>query len=89
MSLSLSLATADPASHQPQVQAFQDSLALLRSGDTERPLFVPWDDTVRARFTTVEQDWAAFMQQGNNPSQRDGPNGARRPRRSSTTSMRW
>ena len=24
--------------------------ALLRSGDPERPLFVPWDDAVRARF---------------------------------------
>jgi two-component system nitrate/nitrite sensor histidine kinase NarX len=61
--LSLSLATADEASRAQQVQAFQHSLALLRSGDPERPLFVPWDDTVRARFATVEQDWAAFVQQ--------------------------
>jgi len=61
--LSLSLATADEASRRQQVQAFEHSLALLRSGDPERPLFVPWDDTVRARFATVEQDWAAFVQQ--------------------------
>ena len=60
--LSLSLATGDEASHAQQVQAFQHSLVLLRSGDPERPLFVPWDDTVRARFATVEQDWAAFVQ---------------------------
>ena len=58
--LSLSLATADEASRAQQLQAFEDSLALLRSGDPERPLFVPWDDTVRARFATVEQDWAAL-----------------------------
>lgn len=60
--LSLSLATADEASRRQQVQDFEHSLALLRSGDPERPLFVPWDDTVRARFATVEQDWAAFVQ---------------------------
>jgi two-component system nitrate/nitrite sensor histidine kinase NarX len=59
--LSLSLATADEASRQQQLRTFEDSLALLRHGDAERPLFVPWDDTVRARFAKVEQDWAAFM----------------------------
>ena len=42
---------------------FEDSLALLRIGDPQRPLFMPWDDTVRARFATVEQDWAAFKRQ--------------------------
>ena len=59
--LSLSLAMADETSRPQQVKAFEDSLALLRSGDPERPLFVPWDDTVRARFATVEQDWAAYV----------------------------
>jgi two-component system nitrate/nitrite sensor histidine kinase NarX len=61
--LSLSLATGDEANHQRLVAAFENSLALLRSGDAERPLFVPWDDTVRARFATVERDWAAFRSQ--------------------------
>ncbi len=61
--LSLSLATADADHQLSQVADFEDSLALLRSGDPERPLFVPWDDTVRARFATVERDWAAFRQQ--------------------------
>ena len=65
--LSLSLATADDANHRRQVAAFEDSLALLRSGDPERPLFVPWDDTVRARFATVERDWAAFRKQWAGP----------------------
>jgi two-component system nitrate/nitrite sensor histidine kinase NarX len=58
--LSLSLATADDASLREQVQAFERSLKLLREGDPERPLFVPWDDTVRARFGTVERDWQGF-----------------------------
>lgn len=68
--LSLSLATADVASRPQQLKAFEHSLALLRSGDPERPLFVPWDDTVRARFATVEQDWATFVQHwSSTPSQ--------------------
>ncbi len=66
--LSLSLATADELSLQRQVTAFEDSLALLRSGDPERPLFVPWDDTVRGRFATVEQDWAAFKRHWHGPA---------------------
>jgi two-component system nitrate/nitrite sensor histidine kinase NarX len=69
--LSLSLATADEASRTPQLKAFEHSLALLRSGDPERPLFVPWDDTVRARFATVEQDWAAFVQSWRGATQPD------------------
>jgi two-component system nitrate/nitrite sensor histidine kinase NarX len=66
--LSLSLATADEAHRRRQVAAFEDSLALLRSGDPERPLFVPWDDKVRARFATVERDWAAFQAQWAGPA---------------------
>ena len=59
--LSLSLATGDEAGRAQQLQSFEHSLALLRRGDPERPLFVPWDDTVRARFATVQQDWAGFV----------------------------
>ena len=58
--LSLSLATADDAALRQQVAAFEHSLQLLRDGDPERPLFVPWDDTVRERFATVEKDWQGF-----------------------------
>jgi two-component system nitrate/nitrite sensor histidine kinase NarX len=71
--LALALATADEASYRPQVARFEQSLALLRSGDPERPLFVPWDDTVRASFATVEQDWASFRLQwpGSSPANVD------------------
>ena len=43
-----------------QVAEFERSLVLLRNGDPERPLFVPWDETVRQSFKTVERDWEHF-----------------------------
>ena len=46
----------------PLVQEFEGSLAVLRHGDPERPLFVPWDETVQARFAVIEQDWSGFRQ---------------------------
>jgi two-component system, NarL family, nitrate/nitrite sensor histidine kinase NarX len=58
--IALSLATADEAALRQQVNAFEHSLKLLRDGDPERPLFVPWDEDVRARFSTVERDWEGF-----------------------------
>ena len=39
---------------------FDQSLALLRTGDTKRPLSVPSDDEVRKHFMTIEQDWQKF-----------------------------
>lgn len=33
-----------------QIEEFTQSLNLLRNGDAERPLFVPWDDKVRRNF---------------------------------------
>ena len=39
------------------VAEFDDSLSLLRQGDASRPLFVPWDDTVRREFSAVEALW--------------------------------
>jgi len=50
------------------VGQFDGSLRLLREGDASRPLFVPWDDTVRTRFATVEQDWNAFRSQWAGPT---------------------
>ncbi len=58
--MALSIGTDDNSALSQQVAEFDQSLATLRSGDPERPLFVPWDDTVHARFATVEQDWAGF-----------------------------
>ena len=48
--------------HQPGdvlslVNQFDQSLALLRSGDAARPLFVPWDESVSRQFTRVESIW--------------------------------
>ncbi len=43
------------------IKEFNGSLTLLRNGDPERPLFVPWDSNVRHHFSTVEQDWQRFQ----------------------------
>jgi len=58
--MSLSVGTA--AWHRvPALSSeFQNSLQTLRSGDPERPLFVPWDDAVRTQFQAVEADWQRF-----------------------------
>mgnify|MGYP000604027054 CR=1 FL=1 len=37
---------------------FDESLALLRSGDAERPLFVPHDRATAAAFDAVASHWA-------------------------------
>jgi len=58
--LSLSIGTGDIAALPQEVQQFEHSLRLLREGDPERPLFMPWDDTVRERYTTVDRHWAQF-----------------------------
>jgi two-component system nitrate/nitrite sensor histidine kinase NarX len=39
------------------VAEFDKSLMLLRNGDVSRPLFVPWDDGVRAEFSQVQALW--------------------------------
>ncbi len=61
--LALSLATADGERQLQQRSQFEHSLALLRSGEPERPLFVPWDEHVRERFAAVERDWQRFNAQ--------------------------
>ncbi|MCE9658623.1 MAG: type IV pili methyl-accepting chemotaxis transducer N-terminal domain-containing protein [Burkholderiales bacterium] len=58
--LVLSAAGGETPELRRGIDAFDRSLRLLRQGDPERPLFVPWDDTVRGRFSGVEQDWARF-----------------------------
>lgn len=56
------LASAVQAQSSPQdvralVALFDESLAVLRSGDPQRPLFVPWNDRVDTRFASVETLW--------------------------------
>ncbi|MEO7710957.1 MAG: type IV pili methyl-accepting chemotaxis transducer N-terminal domain-containing protein [Caldimonas sp.] len=45
-----------------QMAEFERGLVVLRHGDPDRPLFVPWDETVRQRFESVERDWALFRE---------------------------
>lgn len=52
-----------PDAVQPLVQQFDKSLRLLRSGDSMRPLFVPWTDDVSAKFAVVEALWATQSDQ--------------------------
>jgi len=58
--MSLSVGTGELSALPRQVAEFERSLDLLRHGDLERPLFVPWDDIVRQRFALVEQGWQRF-----------------------------
>lgn len=39
---------------------FEASLELLRSGDPQRPLFMPWDAQIEAQFGSVESQWREF-----------------------------
>ena len=43
-----------------QAAQFTRSIELLRTGNPERPLFVPWDDQVNARFDAVRNDWERY-----------------------------
>ena len=47
---------------QALVAQFGESLTLLREGEPSRPLFVPWDEQIRARFNDVEVLWQAQRQ---------------------------
>ena len=54
---------ASVADVDQRLQDFDDTLALLRTGDPARPLFVPWDRDTTARFQAINQDWQAMRQQ--------------------------
>ena len=43
-----------------QIEEFDRSLSVLRTGDPERPLFVPWDSSVREKFEALQQDWSVY-----------------------------
>ena len=55
--MATSVVRGDAQALVEQRAEFDRSLALLRHGDAKRPLFVPWDDAVRARFADVESHW--------------------------------
>ena len=48
---------------QALAKLFDQSLAVLDSGDISRPLFMPWDELVRQRFAVVQTLWASQQQQ--------------------------
>ncbi len=58
--MSLSISIDRPQQLQQQATEFTRALEALRVGDPERPMFVPWDDTVLARFAAVQRDWQAY-----------------------------
>jgi two-component system nitrate/nitrite sensor histidine kinase NarX len=60
--MAMSVERHDADAMRLQRAEFDRSLALLRDGDPERPLFVPWDAAVRARFAAVESHWTRFQQ---------------------------
>jgi len=59
--MAMSAVHDDAPALRAQRAEFDRSLALLRAGDPDRPLFVPWDETVSARFGDVEAHWAQFQ----------------------------
>ncbi len=60
--MALAIGTNEREPLPRHVAEFDRSIALLRHGDLERPLFVPWDEAVRERFAVVERDWTGFKQ---------------------------
>ena len=58
--IALSLSSGDATVLSRHAEEFERSLELLRKGNPERPLFVPWDDVTRQQFALVERDWAGF-----------------------------
>ncbi len=65
--LALTSATAGQPRLATEVNQLQHGLDLLRSGNQARPLFVPWDDTIRARFATVQSEWQKLRPRWDNP----------------------
>ncbi len=59
--MALSITQGDTVALTDQLKEFEKSLGTLRQGDSERPLFVPWDATVRAGFSAVESEWLNFQ----------------------------
>lgn len=59
--IALAVSSGEKKQLPGHIREFNQSLALLRTGDPERPLFIPWDNNVRQHFTTVEQNWQRFQ----------------------------
>ena len=55
--LSAELAQHDLQARAVLVQEFEHSLDLLRRGDPQRPLLVPWNAATRAKFEALQTSW--------------------------------
>jgi two-component system nitrate/nitrite sensor histidine kinase NarX len=64
----LSVSLRDDARLPALAEEFDRTLRTLRSGDPDRPLAVPWDDSVREQFARVEADWIRFRQHWSSPA---------------------
>lgn len=60
--IALALSTGERQILAQHAQEFETSLELLRHGDPERPLLVPWDDNIRTRFIEIERSWLVFRE---------------------------
>ena len=58
--MSLTAAAGDEQELAMQNSAFDRGLVLLRDGDPQRPLLVPWDGAIRDAFTRVRERWRQF-----------------------------
>ncbi len=65
--MALAASTADQSALTTDIAQMQSSLDLLRNGNQARPLFVPWDATIRARFDAVEAHWQTLRPRWANP----------------------
>jgi two-component system nitrate/nitrite sensor histidine kinase NarX len=62
------IAMRDEARLPAFAEEFDRTIAILRSGDAERPLAMPWDDAVRDQFARVEEDWRSFREHWSSPT---------------------
>ncbi|HEX5389276.1 MAG TPA: type IV pili methyl-accepting chemotaxis transducer N-terminal domain-containing protein [Burkholderiaceae bacterium] len=69
---SAQLAGQTPEQVAARVAEFEASLAVLRDGDAQRPLAVPWNDTSRQQFQALQDDWHALRATWLAPAYPDG-----------------
>jgi len=65
--LAQTLSSGDRARVDSLLAEFDRSVAVLRSGDPERPLFVPRDDGSQAAFAAVQRGWQALRADWSGP----------------------
>lgn len=62
--LALAASTSGPSGETlALIRSFDASVALLRSGDPSRPLFVPWSEDSRQRFRQIAETWRQLRAQ--------------------------